>query len=437
MNYFLQKPYIIKKKSFIFFCILTLYLLLLFFAKEKFQGILAVFSIALILFFISKRYESLSTILYVALFLRLILIFIGNHIITLPDSWGDAKNFELRAWEYSQDGFFDLFNNFPAKDPSYHISWILSFFYSLFGRSPLLCQSISLIFGIGSILICCRIVTKIWNSEFSIKVGWILALYPTLILYSSLILREAYVWFFLLIAVYGIVSFLKDKSLTSLITTFIGFFLATFFHGGMVFGGLFFLIFIILLTFQEILRSVQNFKISKRTLITIVFLTLILIYFFVFIQTLPKKLSLKYLLDFEFLIQEITQRNINAGRFPEWTIPKSFSELIFKAPIRIIYFLFSPFPWDINKPIHIIGIFDSFFYFILVFLIFKNFKKIWSDQTLKIVFILLLVYLFLFGVSSGNFGTGIRHRTKFLFVILLIVAPWLPNISLKNINIKN
>ena len=123
---------------------------------------------------------------------------------------GDAKNFELRAWEYSQDGFWFI-NNFPAKDPSYHISWILSFFYSLLGRSPLLCQSISLIFGIGSILICCRIVTKIWNSEFSIKVGWILALYPTLILYSCLILREAYVWFFLLIAVYGIVSFLKIK----------------------------------------------------------------------------------------------------------------------------------------------------------------------------------------------------------------------------------
>ena len=35
------------------------------------------------------------------------------------------------------------------------------------------------------------------------------------------------------------------------------------------------------------------------------------------------------------------------------------------------------------------------------------------------------------GAWTGNFGTGIRHRTKFIFLVILIILPWLPKFSLK------
>ena len=41
--------------------------------------------------------------------------------------------------------------------------------------------------------------------------------------------------------------------------------------------------------------------------------------------------------------------------YPEWINIKSNIEFFYKTPIRILYFLFSPFPWDVSKLIHLIG----------------------------------------------------------------------------------
>ena len=57
-----------------------------------------------------------------------------------------------------------------------------------------------------------------------------------------------------------------------------------------------------------------------------------------------------------------------------------------------------------------------------------NFKLIWSDQSLRIILIILASYIVVYGLGTGNFGTGIRHRTKFLILAILIVAPWIPKL---------
>ena len=82
-----------------------------------------------------------------------------------------------------ENGFFEVFNEYPSERKSFHISWILAFFYSLTDRSVIMGQSINLIFGMGSLLLGSRLANLIWNEKVSIKVGWIIALYPTLILY--------------------------------------------------------------------------------------------------------------------------------------------------------------------------------------------------------------------------------------------------------------
>ena len=102
-----------------------------------------------------------------------------------------------------------------------------------------------------------------------------------------------------------------------------------------------------------------------------------------------------------------------------------------------MYFLFSPFLWDINKASHLFGLLDGLIYLILFFIIFKNINSIWYIKILKIILIILFAYLIFFGISSGNFGTGLRHRTKFFIILILIVAPWLPKFSFKkNVNNK-
>ena len=71
----------------------------------------------------------------------------------------------------------------------------------------IMAQSFS-IFGLGLVFLGWLLSKKLWNDNVASKVGWSLALYPTLVSYSVLVMREVYFSFFLILAVLGI---LLDK----------------------------------------------------------------------------------------------------------------------------------------------------------------------------------------------------------------------------------
>ena len=128
-------------------------------------------------------------------------------------------------------------------------------------------------------------------------------------------------------------------------------------------------------------------------------------------------------------IKEIIHRSEFATRgdasYPEWTKFKGV-DIIYKSPVKLILFYGSPFPWEVKNLGHLIIMADGFFFLFLIFLLLKNYKYIWSNYTLRILLIFLIFYSIIFALGIGNFGTGFRHRTKFLILLLLIVAPYLP-----------
>ena len=118
-------------------------------------------------------------------------------------------------------------------------------------------------------------------------------------------------------------------------------------------------------------------------------------------------------------------------------IINSPAELFYKGPLKTIYFLFSPFPWDIKKSSHLIGFLDSLIYLWLIYLIIKNIKIIWDDPALRIISIILMIYIIAFGLGVSNFGTSIRHRVKFVSLFIILSVPFLPKFLIKKkLNIK-
>ena len=91
-----------------------------------------------------------------------------------------------------------------------------------------------------------------------------------------------------------------------------------------------------------------------------------------------------------------------------------------------MYFIFSPFPWEIKKISHLFGIFDSVIFAILMFIVVRNRKVIWENLALRTITLVIASYFITFGLVVGNFGTAIRHRAKFIIVVILIIAPLLP-----------
>ena len=122
---------------------------------------------------------------------------------------------------------------------------------------------------------------------------------------------------------------------------------------------------------------------------------------------------------------------VGDASYGEWANINSLSELIYKVPIRVLYFLFSPFPWHVTKPAHIIGMIDGLLYLMIFYLIFRNLKIIWKDSFLRITLMILIMYLILFGLGVGNFGSGLRHRSKFVIEMILLIGPLIPTLVFK------
>ena len=173
-------------------------------------GLISLLLVTLLVRKIALKQPSIALILYVALGIRILAIFINHNIFILPDGIGDAARFELKALDMSRGGFVSTIKNYTGFN-SFSISWVIAILYSIFGQSELMAQSLSLLLGVGTVYLGWIASKKIWDARSANKAGWALALFPTLILYSVLILREVYVCFFLMLALNGIIDWYQKK----------------------------------------------------------------------------------------------------------------------------------------------------------------------------------------------------------------------------------
>ena len=146
-------------------------------------GFTSISIITLITYILALKHPQIFKILMTALIVRIIFIILGNYFITLPDSTADANSLEGEAWTISQNGFFNLKDYYHGPDPRF-ISWFIAIPYSLFGRSIIMAQSISMLFGVGCVFLGWKLALKIWDRNIAQKVAWTIALFPSLILYS-------------------------------------------------------------------------------------------------------------------------------------------------------------------------------------------------------------------------------------------------------------
>ena len=158
-------------------------------------GFASITVVAFITLIVATKWPDISRILLVAFSVRVILMLLGYYIFTLPDSTYDALGFEWGAWNFAKDGFFNVMDKYPGPNSAFY-RWMIAIPYSLFGRSLLMAQSLSLLFGLGAVFLGWLLAKKLWDNHTAKKVGWILALFPSLVLYSVLTLREIYVCFF-------------------------------------------------------------------------------------------------------------------------------------------------------------------------------------------------------------------------------------------------
>ena len=390
-------------------------------------GLTSVLFTCLFYLIVGIRWPGVAKILFVALAARIFLLII-SFFITLPDSSADSQAFEIVAWrDLAKFGITYVFDSYKLPGVNFY-SYVIAVPYSLFGRSALMIQSISLFFGMGVVFLSWLFAKKLFSDHVAIKVGWTVALFPTMILYSVLIMREIFICFFFLVAIFSVVNWVRTKNFVSFILVIFGFMVATLFHGGMIAG---LMIFIVIFTFYNLKLFFKLIFNNRIRLFNLMFIILGLFAFYMYFSnniSIPKIGTFEQILDLDTLSKKPFYEGASSS-FPMWVKTSlSGTEFILKIPIRAIYFIFSPFPWEMSKIIHLVGVFDGFLYMIMTFLIFQNRQIIWKDPALRIIFLMLLAYIAIFAIGTENSGTAVRHRIKFFIVMLFLAAQSMPKI---------
>ena len=370
--------------------------------------------IVIVSFVAVSAYLRLEPLKVVLLLMHIIVIFLLNDVMFTPSYFGDQWGY-LNATRIIRNSFTTLsFQEISGFNMVIHDSKITGFNNEV-GLSGLIFallpipfinsfQSLCMINYIFFLLLFVFIKKKLRSDN---SVDYFFLLFPSLLLYSSLALRETLILVIMFFSVYFVV--IKEQKVLGLI---IGFPL-------------------LILKFQNyfmILLSVMFYIILKRRnkVINIAFVLAILMGMFY-----PEKVPIigPYYSKIETIRLALLAENMIkvTGKFYDWEAAKSMIEplgsgisLVYLVAKNFLYMLFKPFPWECRNVFQIVQSVENIG--IVILIIMFNSKKIMSHRVKqKILFLnlMLFVSISVYGLVVFNFGTAVRYKFPFIMIYIL------------------
>lgn len=429
-----------------FFIVILLISLLLSFLFKSFidnellSNILVTLNSILIIFFIfpGNKNDIVKFLFAIFFLLRIFLMYLdyyGKDLVNVFHSGGDSERFYL--WG------LDISNNLSLMNEISYTKYtdFLGILYWIIGDQRLFSQFINVILGMWSIFIVYKIL-NLFKFEDSKKL-FFLALYgfyPQNIILSSILLREALIQFFFIYSVFFFSKWLMTNDRLNMFATILFALLCSVFHSGMFIT---LLIYGFMFLFVEV--STYSFTFSFKRL-TLFFLFCGLS--FTIIANDPSVLNDKFSIlqasesDLSIIETYQAKSGIEEGgsNYLQNFEINSAANLLTFIPLKFIYFIFSPMPFDVRGIGDITAILiDSSFYYYLMIKIIRSRKFIESNffRILpKIFFILFLVVSLGFALGTENSGTAMRHRAK-IFPSLLMVVIFIESIKANKKSIWN
>ena len=420
---------------------------------EVLTGSIGIFFAGIVTLILANKSRDIANYLLLAFFLRVVAVIVHTYIFPLPVGLHDAVVFEFVAWEVAKESDGSLLNYFnyygdvlsggnPFEQRIVHISVLtyvpfLAFFYVVFDRSPLLLNSISITFGMFTIYFAWLIAKEVWNDRSAAKKSaLIMAFFPPLIMYSCVTMREIIIVLFVQLFTLFYLRWNETRKSKNLLFSIMSASINIFLHNPM---------FVVLMTsyikpfFIYSKKNIAGFlNGNPKSLLVIIFLIVLVGIMIILYSRHVSDSYVPYLgklSDFSFsnFVNYGQYTNYGNATYPSFIIAHSIKELILVLPLRVIYFLYSPFLWDISSLKHILGIFDSLFYMYLSYLFFSRYDYIKSNKKLKIILFIFVVGVFFYSFGVGNFANAMRHRVKFLTLLVIIVSPFIFTKKLKKI----
>jgi hypothetical protein len=228
-------------------------------------------------------------------------------------------------------------------------------------------------------------------------------------------LREAIIVFFLALSFYFFVRWLKNDKWRDCLLSLIFIFLSSIFHGAIILISLPYIFFFVFYRPKKKKWLLINRRFFAGGLLAIIVFSLFYGYFY---NKIPKISEF----NLEWVQRYFKGLPVGRTQYLKEMIPKTYFDIVWQTPIRIVYFYLVPFPWNLEKFIDIFGFIDALLCLFLFIFCFKSLNQIRKEN--KALFIasifILVVFSFVFAWGTSNSGTALRHRQKIAFLLIII-----------------
>ncbi|MCL2019391.1 MAG: hypothetical protein FWG70_06470 [Oscillospiraceae bacterium] len=350
--------------------------------------------------------------------LCVIWLFIRNFLVIpgfLTIDTADAMGFHKVAFGFAEQGRVDVggYGGFYSA--------VLGIIYIVFGSYRIIGEFVNILLYLGTALVIrntlifCRVSQK--TKLISLAV---FCFFPWSILVSNVTLRESVILFFFVLSVSSFIKYLKNDSQKEFILSVVFGLTAGFFHSGAMIAVPVYVLFWFIKTKSFFAKSAAVIIfISAFSFLAIREQDRINAYFGYFVYNMRNGLeSLARFLTLDY----------GDSVYLEWidaSYINSVFDLLWVIPLKFIYFIGSPMPWDWRGFGDMVAyLTDTIIYLVLIFicikLLIKN--KSLNNKSIYAMILIFIVVACVYAAGTITAGTAIRHRYKLLVVLIFLYA---------------
>jgi hypothetical protein len=374
-----------------------------------------------IVLLIARTNVAIAIPILLAFTIRGLLAFFNANVAPLLDSQNDAVAFETLAWQWSEAGQSTVVD-LSRTGPSLY-AWLISLLYTVTDRSPLMIQGVNVLLGTLIVWNVYRTAWLLWGQNIAVRSAWMIALFPTLLLYSSIILREVATVYPLTLAIYYLVKWDQGNAIRHIFLVAIFGALATAFHSVSFILLLFASMRVLGDWFTKILQR-RGRDVLRRSISLLIIVGIV-------VAIYSSGWALEKIgggfgdLYFERIVEVQSGSSTGRAAYLSGFSPDKPMDLVWQGPIRAVFFLFAPFPWDLELWIDGLGFLDAALWSIMSVGLICSLRRILANRSALLILVILVGMTVPFATGVSNYGTAIRHRAKLipLAVTLLVVVP--------------
>lgn len=393
------------------------------------------FIVFIICFLFIGLYHNHDYLIYIIILFTILcgtFIILNNLVTILPtkvDSLEDYIPAGLTVSKIFRLGIASIFDNASHlfEDKYFVYTFFLGLVFAITGDSMLAGAFLSSILGAFTIYFVFHIAKDLFDIKTARLTALLLALSPFYIYIASVIHRETMVlfsitWFFRTCLLYDNTK----KTSYLLLSVFV-----------LILVGLLRPAIMLVIIVAFINYMVFFYKVSKRNrhgkvIVSLVKFILVILAILAILGVLSGIINIKSIIDtqlgsgLQYTEMELINKKIgytsSIASSSYYPVPQhdSLLSIIRYMPLLTVYFLASPFPWQIQKAIHLFALMDSAVLWVVYLLFFLEAKSFFRKNQKWAV--ILFTYLF-FGICTSaivqtNIGGSQRHRLMFTILML-------------------